>query len=186
MSSAEKIPYADAMEVAKRYFYDLGMLDSTKKIAIVGSLRRKADMIGDIDYQMAGSPTQVRRFFESKGWEAESHGYHRSIFICDHSWWPKINVFYSDRDEWGAALMHNTGPSKYNIRKRYLIKKKGWLLNQYGLYQPGLDAPTTSLPGYSYEPTSDSDDQWLRVASGTEKEIYNAMGWTYCKPEDRK
>jgi DNA polymerase (family 10) len=180
MSSAEKIPYADAMEVAKRYFYDLGMLDSTKKVAIVGSLRRKADMIGDIDFQMAGSPTQVRRFFESRGWEAESHGYHRSIFICDHSWWPKINVFYSDRDEWGAALMHNTGPSKYNIRKRYLIKKKGWLLNQYGLYEPGKDGLMATYD------RPDSDDPWLRVAGGTEKEIYNAMGWTYCKPEDRK
>ena len=181
MSSAEKIAYDDAMEVAKRYFYDLGMLDSTKKIAIVGSLRRKVEMIGDIDFQMAGSPSQVRKFFRFNGWDTESHGYHRSIFICGQPDWPKINVFYTDRDNWGAALMHNTGPRKYNIRKRYLIKKKGWLLNQYGLYQPGKDGLMMT-----YEPASDSDDQWSMVASGTEKDIYEALGWIYCKPEDRK
>ena len=65
--------------------------------------------------------------------------------------------------------MHNTGPSRYNIRKRYLIKKKGGILNQYGLYM-----------------SEKGEDEYTFIAGKTEQDIYDALGWTYCKPEDRK
>ena len=66
--------------------------------------------------------------------------------------------------------MHNTGPSRYNIRKRYLIKQKGGILNQYGLYMP----------------LEDKEDDYSLIAGQTEQDIYDALGWTYCKPEDRE
>jgi DNA polymerase/3'-5' exonuclease PolX len=65
--------------------------------------------------------------------------------------------------------MHNTGPSRYNIRKRYLIKNKGGILNQYGLYMQKTEK-----------------DDYTLIASQTEQDIYDALGWTYCKPEDRE
>ena len=70
--------------------------------------------------------------------------------------------------------MHNTGPSRYNIRKRALIKKMGGVLNQYGLYMP-----------MALNLTDDNDD-YEYIAGKTEQEIYDALGWTYCKPEDRE
>ena len=68
--------------------------------------------------------------------------------------------------------MHNTGPSRYNIRKRAMIKRQGGILNQYGLYMPTED--------------SEDDDEYTLVASKNEQDIYDALGWTYCKPEDRE
>ena len=191
MSSGEKIEYESAMKIAKPYLYDLLLLDRTKKVAIVGSLRRKAEMIGDIDYQMQGSPSQVRSLFRGKGWIAEENGSFRQIFIYKYEnikigmhlcKAPKINVFYTDYASWGAALMHNTGPARYNIRKRYLIKRKRWILNQYGLYKPDEDG-RYDRAGYDRE---GSEDGYTLIASITEKDIYAALGWAYCKPEDRK
>ena len=178
MSSGEKIPYKRAMQIAKEYFYDLGMLPTTKKIAIVGSLRRKEKMVGDIDFQIHGSPSRVRRFFRMAGWGCENNGMRRQIFYYGGSA-PKINVFYSNYASWGAGLMHNTGPSRYNIRKRAMIKRKGWLLNQYGLHKPAEDM------GDATDIFEDSGPMQL-IASITEKDIYDALDWSYCKPEDRK
>ena len=178
MSKGEKIPYDEAMTLAKMYFYDLGLLPTTKKIAIVGSLRRKAKMIGDIDFQIHGSPRKVRKFFRMAGWGCENNGIRRQIFYYGRTS-PKINIFYSDYASWGAGLMHNTGPSKYNIRKRAMIKRKGWLLNQYGLHKPVGDMDDAT------DIFEDSGPMRL-IASITEKDIYDALDWSYCKPEDRK
>ena len=188
MSKGVKIPYDEAMRIAKLYFYDLGLLRHTRKIAIVGSLRRKAEWIGDIDFQIHSSPSRVRKFFRKFGWACENNGMHRQIFYSA-STLPKINIFYADDTNWGASLMHNTGPSRYNIRKRAMIKRKGWLLNQYGLYKPVGDMEDDEWEDTSVGVDDDifEDSGPMRlVASITEKDIYGAMGWDYCKPEDRK
>ena len=165
MSKGEAIPYAEALRIAKRHLIPLAMLDSTEKITIVGSVRRKCDRVRDIDYQIIGSPHDVKKYFYRKEWYVEEAGSKRQVFKAPSGLY--INCFFTHQDNWGAALMHNTGPSRYNIRKRYLIKKKGWTLNQYALYKP--------------------NDEGLYdiVAGKTEKDIYDALGWAYCEPEDR-
>ena len=130
MSKGEPIPYDDALRIAKRHLIQIGMMDSTEKIAIVGSLRRKEKEVGDIDYQIIGNAYDIVEYFSDRDWRYESGGSKRQIFIAPSGLY--LNCFYTERVHWGAALMHNTGPSRYNIRKRYLIKKEGGVLNQYG------------------------------------------------------
>ena len=171
MSKGEPIPYDDALRIAKKHLIQIGMMDSTEKIAIVGSLRRKEKEVGDIDYQIIGDAYTIAQYFRDKGWRYESGKEKRQIFVAPSGLY--FNCFYTDKVHWGAALMHNTGPSRYNIRKRYLIKKNGGILNQYGLY----------MPPEGYE----DDEVGLEYIAGkTEQEIYDALGWTYCKPEDRE
>lgn len=45
-----------------------------------------------------------------------------------------VDVFGVLHSELPYALFHFTGPRSYNIRTRALAKRRGWLLNQYGLF----------------------------------------------------
>ena len=168
MSKGEPISYDRALKIAKTHLIQIGLMDSTEKIAIVGSLRRKEKEVGDIDYQIIGNPAEIAEYFYTKEWRFVSGKEKRQIFMAPSGLY--LNCFYTERVHWGAALMHNTGPSRYNIRKRYLIKQKGGILNQYGLYMP----------------LEDKEDDYSLIAGQTEQDIYDALGWTYCKPEDRE
>ena len=171
MSKGEPIPYDDALRIAKKHLIQIGLMYNTDRIAIVGSLRRKEKEVGDIDYQIIGDAYTIAQYFRDKGWRYDSGKKKRQIFIAPSGLY--INCFYTEQLHWGAALMHNTGPSRYNIRKRVLIKKKGGILNQYGLY----------MPPEGYE----DDEVGLEYMAGqTEQDIYDALDWTYCKPEDRE
>ena len=169
MSKGEPIPYDDAMRIAKKHLINIGMMDSVEKIVIVGSLRRKKEIVNDIDYQIIGHSGRIAEYFYDKGWIYESGKEKRQIFVAPSGLY--LNCFYTERVHWGASLMHNTGPSRYNIRKRAMIKKKGGVLNQYGLYMQRED--------------SDIDEDYEYIAGKSEQDIYDALDWTYCKPEDR-
>jgi len=173
MSKGEPIPFDDALRIAKKHMIELACLDTTEKIAIVGSLRRKAEEVKDIDYQVVTTSKGMRaieEYFWAKNWVCESAGRQRAIFQAPNGVY--VNVFNTDNRSWGAALMHNTGPSKYNIRKRAMIKRMDMVLNQYGLYKRIYD--------------DDNPDDYKLIASETEKDIYDALSWAYCKPEDRE
>ena len=71
----------------------------------------------------------------------------------------------TDDKSWGAQLMTATGPANYNIRKRFLVKRKGLRLNEYGLFD------------------RESGDY---LVGRSEKEIYEYLGWTNRKPSERE
>ena len=171
MSKGEKIPYEDAMKIAKIHLIGIAELERTEKVAIVGSLRRREKEVGDIDFQIIGNHGDIRYYLGDNDWWLGRGGGKRQIFTPGATD-IKINCFYTEASHWGAALMHNTGPSRYNIRKRAMIKKKGGVLNQYGLYMP---------PESEYV-----EDDYEYIAGETEQDIYDALDWSYCKPEDRE
>lgn len=81
----------------------------------------------------------------------------------------RVDLFVAIGEALPFALYHHTGSKNYNIRTRALAKRKGWLLNQYGLF----DRKTGKrLPG-----TSDFR---------TEKDITDFLGVTYRGPTDRE
>ena len=175
MSKGEVIPYDTAMKIALRHMVAIGMMSSTEKIAIVGSLRRKKSQVRDIDLQIIGKAHEVAMYFGEKMWTYESGGDKRQIFKAPSGLY--LNCFYTTIESWGASLMHNTGSSKYNIRKRMMVKRQGGQLNQYGLYMP-YEADEEDASVYL--------DSACHVAGRTEKGIYDYLGWEYCKPEDRE
>ena len=76
-----------------------------------------------------------------------------------------INFFITEEKSWGACLMTATGPAVYNIRKRFLVKRKGLKLNEYGLFKV-------------------SSGEYL--AGKTEKDIYDYLGWADKAPCERE
>ena len=173
MSKGEPIPAEDALRIAKRHMLGIALLDTTEKIAIVGSLRRKKKEVKDIDYLVITSNkgmTNIENYFWDRDWTCESGGSQRLIIKAPSGVY--VNIFNTARMSWGAALMHNTGPSRYNIRKLLMIKNMDIVLNQYGLYKRIYD--------------DDNPDDYELIASETEKDIYDALSWAYCNPEDRE
>jgi DNA polymerase/3'-5' exonuclease PolX len=69
--------------------------------------------------------------------------------------------------------MHNTGPRRYNIRKRAQVKRIGYKLNQEGIWCDD-----------GYKVISVETDKTYHC--DTEQKVYDFFGWDYCKPEDRK
>ena len=165
MSSGEEQTYEDAKRIAIRWITHIAMLETTEKVVIVGSLRRKQLKINDIDIQVIGSHYDIENLFWSKGVGMDSGDTKRQIYTLKSG--VMLNVFYTTRDSWGSSLMHNTGSKTYNIRKRLRSQAEGYKLNQYGVWT----------------------DDGMKVDGGvwdTEKKIYDFFGWTYVEPEDRE
>jgi DNA polymerase (family 10) len=74
----------------------------------------------------------------------------------------KTFIYRTNKNSLGAMLLHLTGPKEYSIFTRIVAKKKGYRLNQYGLFK---------------------GDKC--VASKTEKEILDTLGIKHLEPVDR-
>ena len=74
----------------------------------------------------------------------------------------KINLFLTNREEFGATLLSYTGPKGSSIGRAVLAKKMGAKLSRHGLFK----GPE-------------------RIAGRTERGIYKAMGRAYRQPEIR-
>jgi DNA polymerase/3'-5' exonuclease PolX len=77
----------------------------------------------------------------------------------------KIDIFTASRVEYIYSLLYLTGSKEHNIVMRSIAKKKGYTLNQYGLFKDG-NRVTISRP--------------------TEEKIFEFLGMTYKKPENRE
>ena len=79
----------------------------------------------------------------------------------------KTDIFLSDPDEYMFALLYATGSGKFNLRMRALAKRKGYFLNQHGLFKKL------------------SENVLERVNVKTEQEVFDVLGMTYKIPEKR-
>ena len=90
------------------------------KALVTGSIRRGKEDIGDIDIVLIPKDTlfdQIGNIMEvTSGGKKKIYGTYRGR---------PINLFLTDTKGWGAQLMTATGPAQYNIRKRFLVKRKG-------------------------------------------------------------
>lgn len=130
---------------------------------IAGSIRRKEATIGDADLIVSEPLKEI----EERVIKANSpyvkivRGQDKRLDIDYKEL--RFNIFYAEPRYWGAMLFYLTGPSGYGIAYRKMAKAKGWVLNQYGLF----------------------DEEGNTIASRSEEEIYAALGKEYKKPELR-
>ena len=81
----------------------------------------------------------------------------------------RTDIFLTTVTELPFAMFHYTGSRQYNIRTRAYAKRKGWLLNQYGIFNARTGH---RLPGTS--------------GIRTEKDLAEFLGVTYRLPTDRE
>jgi DNA polymerase (family 10) len=129
-----------------------------------GSLRRMKETIGDIDVLViTEQPGKVSDFFTKMPNvdRVVAKGPTRSTVQLAEGIECDLRVV--ERKAFGSALMYFTGNKDHNIASRRIAIKKGWKLNEYGLFSGAK-----------------------QIAGKTEQEIYSKLGMQYIEPEMRE
>jgi DNA polymerase (family 10) len=134
-----------------------------EKYDIAGSIRQGKEMVGDVDIVIIPK-TPVDEFI-AKIKETIEFEYGGTKKLFGMFMGRPVNIFITNEDSYGACLYQSTGPALYNVHKRRLAKSKGFKLNEYGLFNRETNE---------------------KVAGHTEESIFEALGWSYKAPTERK
>jgi DNA polymerase (family X) len=147
------------------------------KPTIVGSIRRNSPQIKDIDFIILTHSIETNSSFSlGKKCDFEVVEIKRigkrivSAIISNKYVNFKISVdlFFVLVKELPFAMIHYTGNKNFNIKMRLYAKKKGWLLNQYGIFERD-------------EETDARNSENIR----TEKDIFTFIEMDYVVAKDR-
>ena len=155
-----------AYENGVRYIDFLKQLSSVNKISIAGSLRRMKETIGDIDILVSSkSPEEVMNHFVEypKVKQILVKGKTKTSVILEDG--IQVDLRVVEEKSFGAALQYFTGSKDHNVILRGIAIKKGFKLNEYGLFEKDTDK---------------------YIAGRTEEEVYRKLGLPYIPPELRE
>ncbi len=167
--STGRIRLDQALEAAEMVTYLLRELSGTQRIQAAGSLRRRAETIGDVDILVvAKRGEQIVQAFTSAGFVEEvlAAGPTKGSAIIQTETTPvQVDVRVVPKESFGAAAQYFTGSKEHNVRLREIAIKAKLKLNEYGLFKGER-----------------------MVAGPVEEEIYQKLGLDYIEPllrEDR-
>ncbi|KKS38983.1 MAG: DNA polymerase III [Candidatus Sungbacteria bacterium RIFCSPLOWO2_12_FULL_41_11] len=154
-----------------------------EKAVVAGSVRRSKETIGDIDILVTSSkPEIVMERFLGLLFIAHvyAHGKTKTAVKLKNGLDADLRVV--PKESFGAALNYFTGSKDHNVALRQIAIKKGWKLNEYGLFRSadsrGQDADSR---GNGLRGSAE-----ILVAGKTEEELYKALGLSYIEPEMRE
>lgn len=158
---AERIPIKDALDIANEVLE--AIKPALTKWSFAGSLRREKATVHDLDIVAIGNPAEALRLAkEELGAETVQSG--ESIVRFTYQGVMGDITFMPNEEEWGATILYRTGPKDLNLIMRARAKRKGWMLNEHGLF----DRETKAL-----------------IAAKTEEEIFKALDMKYLTPQER-
>jgi len=140
--------------------------DAVLKVEVAGSARRRKETIGDLDVLASSmKPEEVTQRFITMPpvIRVVSHGTTRSTVVLEGQ--IQVDLRVVAPEEYGSALQYFTGSKEHNVKLRTIGVKKGFKLNEYGLFDRDTDR---------------------RVAGEDEEGIYRAMGMDIMPPELRE
>ncbi|HHH79533.1 MAG TPA: DNA polymerase/3'-5' exonuclease PolX [Thermoplasmatales archaeon] len=135
-------------------------------ISIAGSLRRMKETIGDIDILVSSlKPGGIMDFFVKYQdvYQVLVKGSTKTSVILRDGL--QVDLRVVKPESFGAALQYFTGSKEHNIQIRNLAIKKGFKVNEYGVFEK---------------------DTEKYVAGKHEEEVYKAIGLQYIEPELRE
>jgi len=160
-----RIHLKDAEKIANNIVEELKKLKEVKRAEVAGSLRRKKPTIGDLDIVIeTNKPKKVADKFVKMSFVKEvlGKGKEKAIIITKEG--IQVDIRFFTKENFGSGLLYFTGDKQHNIWLRKIAIKKGYKLNEYGLF----DKKTGK-----------------KVAGRTEKEIYKKLGVKMIRPEKR-
>lgn len=140
--------------------------DAVLKVEVAGSARRRKETIGDLDVLASSiKPEEVTQRFITMPpvIRVVSHGTTRSTVVLEGQ--IQVDLRVVAPEEYGSALQYFTGSKEHNVKLRTIGVKKGFKLNEYGLFDRDTDR---------------------RVAGEDEEGIYRALGMDLMPPELRE
>lgn len=164
-----------ATQIATDIINYLSKDKSVMRIDPLGSLRRKASTIGDIDIAVASSnPKSVLQKFVKypKSQKVIEKGDHTASILLPGD--IRVDLMVQSEDSYGALLQHFTGSKHHNIALREFALKKGFSLSEYGIKKVRGEDLSTGKVGQKVK------------AFKTEQEFYKYLGLEYIEPELRE
>jgi len=144
---------------------NLSALDSVQNVITCGSIRRRKETVGDIDIlASANDSREIMDYFVSMPnmEKVIAKGETKSAVRLDIGIDADLRVV--PEKSFGAALQYFTGSKDHNVELRKIAIKRGWKLNEYGLF----------------------DKNNRQIAGRTEEEIYEKLGLDWMPPEMRE
>ena len=135
------------------------------EIAVVGSLRRGCETCGDLDILAAGAAPSIMEAFT--GYKLVERILARGETKSSVLLWGgfQADLRLVAKDSLGAAMQYFTGSKPHNIALRDRAIRRGFKLNEYGLYK---------------------NDDGEKVAGASEEEVYRALGLAFIPAELRE
>jgi len=135
------------------------------EIAVVGSLRRGCETCGDLDILAAGAAPSIMEAFT--GYKLVERILARGETKSSVLLWGgfQADLRLVAKDSLGAAMQYFTGSKPHNIALRDRAIRRGFKLNEYGLYK---------------------NDDGEKVAGASEDEVYRALGLAFIPAELRE
>ena len=131
------------------------MLKECDKYLVCGSYRRGKPTIKDLDIVVIHDD-----FYKlAKGMDCIWHGTARTSFIINGV---QVDLRCATPETWVTMVLYFTGSREENIRLRSIAKRRGWKLNEYGLW---------------------NGDK--RIPCDSEQAVYAALGLRYREPKNR-
>ena len=150
-----------------------------KRVDPLGSLRRKASTVGDIDLAcVTDQPVEVLGHF-TKYPETQKiieKGEHSASILLPGN--VQVDMMVQPAESYGSLLQHFTGSKHHNIALRDYALKKGLSLNEYGI--------SKIEEKRKIDKNSPLRGQIGKKKFKTEKEFYNFLGLEYIEPELRE
>ncbi|MFN8265523.1 MAG: helix-hairpin-helix domain-containing protein [Chitinophagaceae bacterium] len=164
----KRIPLDVAEKTAESIRKIILNINTVSDAIIAGSIRRKKETIGDIDIICIATKANQKKTAKAISQlplikKIIAAGNTKvSFIIADHEM--QVDVRIVTEEEAGAALLYFTGSKEHNIQLRTLARKKGWKINEYGVFD---------------------EQTGKRLAGKTEEDIYSLLGYRFIQPENR-
>jgi DNA polymerase (family 10) len=153
----EILPLAREIESALR------AIPGVRHAAVAGSVRRRQETIGDLDFIVTASDRQaVMEGFGQLPQVARITERGEMMTVARLENGMRCDVRIVDDESFGAALLSFTGDTNHNIILRKMAVEKGLKLNDYGIWKGKT-----------------------LLATRTEEDVYRVLGLPYMDPEIR-
>jgi DNA polymerase (family X) len=162
--SKERLPLSAAIQLARDFLTPLKKLKEISSVSSAGSLRRCRETVRDIDIlAVSDQPEKVMEVFTRLPQVKEiiaSGATKSSVRTLDDV---QVDCRVVEEKSFGAARMYFTGSKNFNVHIRKIAQKKGWKINEYGVFK-----------GEKF------------LAGRTEEEIFKLFKMQYIDPEIRE
>lgn len=158
---------AEALAAGEALLARMRGVDGVIACELGGSLRRRAETVGDLDILVSAEAKDAPDIMEAFATapavvEILGKGDTKTSVILDGGMQADLRVV--PKESWGAALQYFTGSKDHNVAMRTIAVKKGLKVSEYGVF----DASGKSLAGED------------------EAGVYEAIGLAWMPPEMRE
>jgi len=167
-SDKHRMPLSIARRIGNELLEQVKQITGVHIASLAGSLRRQKETVGDIDIVITAATKDwkkiINRFIKLPlvNRTLASGTTKASVILKENNVQADIRVVHDD--EYATAMFYFTGSKEHNIQLRTIAKKKGWKINEYGVF----DLKTNK-----------------KILTRTEEDIYKLFDLPYIPPENR-